>query len=274
MKHNSLADLFDRVSRWLVLTGAGVSTASGIGDYRDEHGQWKRAAPIMHQDFVSSLATRQRYWARSQLGFPQFAAALPNTAHHTLAALEQAGRVSGLITQNVDSLHQRAGHQSVVDLHGNLSRVVCLQCGQRTPRTELQHWLEAHNPDVQDDFYTHAPDGDADTERVDFSSVQVPVCTCGGVLKPDVVFYGDNVARAVVERCYQWVDEAQGLLVVGSSLMVYSGFRFVRRAAARGIPVLGLNRGVTRGDHLFSAKSEQDCAPGLAQLLPAARNLV
>lgn len=255
-----------RCTRLLVISGAGISTESGIGDYRDENRQWKRASPVMHQDFVDKLEARQRYWARSQRGYPQFAAAQPNRAHELLAAWETAGRVLGVITQNVDRLHQRAGQRNVIDLHGRLDRVVCLACGERTEREAVQTWLEAQNPDVQEDFYAPTADGDAELDRLDFSGVQVPRCSCGGTLKPDVVFFGDSVPRPVVDKAYAWVAEADGLLVVGSSLSVFSSFRFVRRAAELGIPLVAVNRGQTRADELFAAKLECGCSEGLAAL--------
>lgn len=254
-------------SQWVVITGAGVSTASGISDYRDRAGEWKRPQPVQHQAFMQHLAWRQRYWARSQLGYPEFMRAEPNAAHRTLATLEQRGLVSGVITQNVDGLHQRAGQQQVLDLHGRLDQVRCMACEQRIARDTVQAWLEQHNPWISQAHFTPAPDGDADIE-LDFGRVRVPHCPdCQGLLKPDVVFFGDTVPKADVEQGYRWIEQAQAVLVVGSSLMVYSSFRFVRRAHELGIPILAINQGKTRGDELFLHKAEVDCASGLAKLL-------
>lgn len=253
--------------RLVVITGAGCSTGSGIGDYRDEQGEWKRVQPVQHQEFMASHAWRQRYWARSQVGYPEFTRAQPNAAHRVLAQWEAQGRIHGLITQNVDRLHQRAGHQRVIDLHGRLDQVICMSCGDVVTRDALQVWLDEHNQRADPRAFTLAPDGDADVLRTDFSSVCVPACrVCGGVLKPDVVFFGDSVPKPVVEQAYRWVDEADAILVVGSSLMVYSSFRFIRRAVRAGIPVAAINRGKTRADDLLVMKVEADCATVLQEL--------
>lgn len=263
----TLATAMRASARTIVLTGAGCSTGSGIGDYRDRDGEWKRAAPVQHADFMRSMAWRQRYWARSQRGFPEFARARPNTAHRALAALEGAGLVAGVITQNVDGLHQQAGQRQVIDLHGNLHQVVCMACASRSARMDWQVWLEQCNSFVGEDHFDVAPDGDADLARDDFTDVQVPECrACGGVLKPDVVFYGDGVPAERVAQAFEWVDEADLLLIVGSSLMVYSGFRFARRAHARGIPVYALNQGRTRADDLLAGKLDGDCMDVLSRL--------
>lgn len=251
--------------RTVVLSGAGLSTASGIPDYRDPQGAWKRRPPVQHADFVRSPAVRRRYWARSLLGWPAFAAAEPNPGHRALARLEQAGRLGPVVTQNVDGLHQRAGSRRVLDLHGRLDTVVCLGCGQEAPRAALQRDLLRANPAFGDGARaTPAPDGDADVEGGDLSGFEVPGCAdCGGTLKPGVVFFGGAVPRERVEQAYAWVAEAEGLLVVGSSLMVFSGWRFVREAAERGVPVAILNLGVTRGDALATLRLAAPCAPVL-----------
>lgn len=244
----------------LVITGAGISTASGIGDYRDGAGQWKRQRPVSHQDFMAHHSWRQRYWGRSQLGYPSFLTAEPNCAHKALARLEQGGKVSGLVTQNVDRLHQRAGHRQVIDLHGRLDQVICMDCGEIESRNAIQVWLEAHNPQLQNQSFAPAPDGDADLE-VDFSQMAVPSCgKCSGLLKPHVVFFGDSVDRRIVDSISAQVEAADGMLVVGSSLMVFSSFRFVRHAHANGIPIAALNRGVTRADDLFALKVQANCS--------------
>lgn len=256
-------DDFERLQRFiltrnnmLVITGAGISTASGIGDYRNQAGQWKRPKPVTHQDFMGHFSWRQRYWARSQLGYPSFLQAAPNRAHRALARLECQGQLCGLVTQNVDRLHQQAGHQEVVDLHGRLDQVICMDCGVIVPRRDVQAWLEERNPHLQNQSFEPAPDGDADME-MDFSSVEVPHCSaCGGILKPHVVFYGDSVERSIVNVINSKVEDADGVLVVGSSLMVFSSYRFIRHAHASGVPVAALNQGVTRADDMFTLKVE------------------
>ena len=251
----------------LVITGAGISTVSGIGDYRDQAGNWKRPQPVTHQDFLASRAWRQRYWARSQLGYPSFLSAQPNSAHDALVRMEQADQLCGLVTQNVDRLHQQAGHQNVVDLHGRLDQVICIDCRTLVGRDVVQEWLEAQNPQLQSQAFSPAPDGDADV-LTDFSAIEVPSCDhCGGILKPHVVFFGDSVDRYVVDHVRCQVDSADGVLVVGSSLMVFSSFRFVRQAHARGLPIAALNQGVTRADELFTLKVNES-STALDALIP------
>jgi len=261
-----LAVLEDR--RLAVITGAGCSTASGIGDYRDADGAWKRNPPIQMQDFLTRESARRRYWARSMRGWPMMARAEPNDAHRGLAALERAGLVEGLITQNVDGLQQQAGQRGVLELHGALAEVVCLDCGHRTARQELQARLEEANPFVLDVPAAAAPDGDADlADSLDLDDFQVPECTvCGGVLKPDVVFYGDSVPKPRVRAACATVENADALLVVGSSLMVFSSFRFCRLARERGMPIVAVNQGRTRADDWLTVKVEADCAAVLPQL--------
>lgn len=261
----SLADFIAAHRRLLLVTGAGISTGSGIPDYRDREGAWKRPPPMSFQAFTGSGAARRRYWARSLLGWPRFAQARPNAAHLALAALQAQGRVQALVTQNVDGLHQAAGSTGVIDLHGRLDRIVCLGCGQRSARTDFQHALVAANPDWVELPAGIAPDGDADLDEVDFSGFVVPGCPhCGGMLKPDVVFFGEAVPRARVEAVQAHLDAADAVLVVGSSLMVWSGFRFVRAAAHAGKPIALLNRGLTRADGLATLKCEVDIATALA----------
>jgi NAD-dependent SIR2 family protein deacetylase len=228
--------------------------------------------PVQMQDFVRDAATRRRYWARSLLGWPQIARARANAAHRALADLEAASAISGLITQNVDGLHQQAGHRAVIELHGRLAEVVCLICGLRVPRAALQQQLLADNGWLAGEVAPAAPDGDADlADAVELGRFRVPACgACGGMLKPDVVFYGDSVPRERVADAYALVDQAEALLVVGSSLMVYSSFRFCRRAHERGIPIVAVNQGVTRADAMLALKIEQDCTsvlPALAETL-------
>lgn len=251
----------------VVVTGAGVSTASGIPDYRDHKGDWKHSQPMQYKDFVASENARQRYWARSALGRERFKNAEPNLAHAALARLEALGKILMLITQNVDGLHQRAGSQNVIDLHGRLDHVVCLDCGIQTERDEVQQYLLEKNLFLGDLASIALPDGDSQLEQVDFSRVKIPPCKrCGGVLKPDVVFYGENVPVDRVKTCYDAIDCADALLVVGSSLMVFSGFRFAHYAHEKGLPIAAVNIGITRADELLTLKVEEDCGIVLAEL--------
>ena len=251
---SELWEFIQRHPRLAVLTGAGVSTSSGIPDYRDEHGEWKRTRPVEFRPFMTKPEVRQRYWARSTLGWPIVAQAQPNAAHRALAQLESSGFIEVLITQNVDGLHTLAGSRNVIDLHGRLDLVRCMQCDCTLPRAELQQLLLADNPTWQEAQARVAPDGDVDIER-DFSQFVVPDCPkCGGFLKPDVVFFGETVPRDRVTRAFEGVAKADALLVVGSSLMVYSGFRFAEAAAAAGKPIAAVNLGRTRADHLFTLK--------------------
>jgi len=266
----ALLQLLAHRPRWTVLTGAGLSTGSGIPDYRDAQGAWKRPAPVTFQDFMASAATRQRYWARSLIGWPVFRQARPNAAHHALAQLELQGRIAQVITQNVDGLHQQAGSRGVVDLHGRLDQVLCMGCGQRLARADLQAMLLAANPRWQHLEAAAAPDGDADLSGIDFSGFAVPPCPrCGGILKPDVVFYGENVPRPRVQAAMQTLAQSDALLVVGSSLMVYSGLRFVHAAKARQLPVAAVNLGVTRADAELDVKLQAPCGEALMQLAGA-----
>jgi len=251
--------------RILVLTGAGISTASGIPDYRGPDGAWKRRAPITFQAFMRDPAMRARYWARSFVGWPLMARAQPNAAHRALLTLAAHGRLAGLVTQNVDGLHTRAGQHDVIDLHGRIDRVVCLDCGARDTRAALQQRLADDNPGWAGLSAAVAPDGDADLERFDFDQFRAPACSaCGGLLKPDVVFFGENVPRERVAAAFAALESADAMLVVGSSLMVYSGYRFARLAHERGLPLALLTRGVTRADAIAGLKLDADCADTLA----------
>lgn len=251
----------------VVITGAGLSTSSGIPAYRDREGNWKGAQPIRHKDFLLMESARQRYWARSFHGWPRVAEAAPGRGHRVLAGLEGAGRIDLVITQNVDGLHQKAGSAAVLELHGGLAAVVCLACGIRHPRALVQEWLGAANPDLAGQSTPAAPDGDAGVAAELYAGFRVPACpACGGMLKPDVVFFGDSVPGERVASAMTAIKASAGLLVVGSSLMVYSGFRFVEFARREGKPVMAVNLGATRADHLFDAKVEQDCNTFLAGL--------
>lgn len=238
----------------VILSGAGLSTESGIPDYRGPTGLARRAEPMTYQTFTGGAAARRRYWARSHLGWRHIAGAIPNAGHHAVAELQHRGLLAGIITQNVDGLHQAAGAQRVIELHGSLYRVVCLGCGQRTSRAALDERLRSANPGWAAAAATQlSPDGDAvlpDEEAARFRTVDCQ--NCGGLLKPDVVFFGENVPRARVEECYALTGRARALLVLGSSLTVMSGYRFVRHAARLAIPVGIVNHGPTRGDALAS----------------------
>ena len=266
-EYASLQEFIDRHQRLFILTGAGCSTRSGIPDYRDADGQWKRAQPVTYQAFMGEEKTRRRYWARSLVGWRLIRRAEPNDAHRALAKLEAMGRSELLLTQNVDRLHQAAGSARVIDLHGRIDLVRCMDCGRRSPRVELQDELGRLNPDWLDLDATEAPDGDADLEGADFSSFVIPPCRCGGVLKPDVVFFGENVPRDRVDAAFGHLDKSDAMLIVGSSLMVYSGFRFAERAASLGKPVAAVNLGRTRADALLAFKAEEPCESALAFLL-------
>jgi NAD-dependent SIR2 family protein deacetylase len=260
-----LRDWMRGVRRIFVLTGAGCSTSSGIPDYRNADGAWKRKPPVTYQAFVDDSATYRRYWARSFVGWPRFLAARPNAAHHALAALEASGTLSILVTQNVDGLHQRAGSAAVVDLHGRLDDVVCLVCGQRSPRSDLQFLLAGANAGWRATHAGLAPDGDADIGDDVAAGFQPPSCSvCAGLLKPDVVFFGENVPRLRYQTAVAALQASDAMLVVGSSLMVYSGYRFVRMAHAAELPIAIVNRGHTRADPLATLKLDADCATTLA----------
>ncbi|MFD4030714.1 NAD-dependent protein deacetylase [Streptomyces sp. NPDC058637] len=233
----------------LVLSGAGISTESGIPDYRSEDGSLGRHTPMTYQDFIAGAQARRRYWARSHLGRRTFGRARSNAGHRAVAAFGRQGLLSGVITQNVDGLHQAAGSQGVVELHGSLDRVVCLSCGAFSARGELARRLEEANPGFAPVPSAVNPDGDADLTDEQVGDFRVMPCTvCGGILKPDVVFFGESVPPQRVEHCRELVRGAASLLVLGSSLTVMSGLRFVRQAAQDGKPVLIVNLAPTRGD--------------------------
>ena len=263
----ALHHLVAAAPRLVVLTGAGCSTECGIPDYRDADGEWKRKQPVQYREFVDDEYARQRYWGRSMIGWLPFSRARPGRTHELLAQLEARGRVHLLVTQNVDGLHQRAGSQRVIDLHGSLAEVHCLICGAGISRAEMQVRLEAVNP-----HWTHAqaaiaPDGDVDLEGANFHDLEVPGCAvCGGVLKPNVVFHGESVPRPRVQHCFGRLAESDALLVVGSSLMLFSGYRFVRAAVQAGQPVALINLGRTRADQEADVKISAPCAEVLEAL--------
>jgi NAD-dependent SIR2 family protein deacetylase len=263
-----LCGFVQQYPRLFVLSGAGISTDSGIPGYRDADGRWRRTPPVLLQDFLRSASVRQRYWARSMVGWPTVASARPNIAHDALARLETAGRLQQLVTQNVDGLHQRAGSSEVIELHGNLDRVVCLDCGALHSRVSIQRMLESLNPEFQAAIAPTAADGDADIERRDLDLFRVPQCSrCAGVLKPNVVFFGEGVPRDRVDGALRSLEQADAMLVVGSSLMVYSGFRFCEWADTMGKSIAAINLGRTLADHLLALKIERPCAEALDSLL-------
>ena len=268
MPQSALQEFIDQHRRLFVLTGAGCSVNSGIPDYRDADGAWKRSPPVTFQAFMAQEATRRRYWARSLIGWRRIGRARPNDAHRALARLEAIGKSEILLTQNVDGLHQAAGSANVIDLHGRIDQVRCMGCHAVSPRKALQERLERMYPDWLALEAVVAPDGDADLDGVDFSTFAVPACPhCGGVLKPDVVFFGENVPRPRVEAAMRHLDESEAMLVVGSSLMVYSGFRFVEAAVRAGKPIAAVNLGRTRADALLTLKVEARCEAALGFLL-------
>jgi NAD-dependent SIR2 family protein deacetylase len=223
-----------------VLTGAGCSTASGIPDYRDRDGRWKHSQPVLFQDFMKKPAVRRRYWARSMAGWPAFSRARPNAVHRALASLEEAGFIHQLVTQNVDGLHRQAGSRQVTDLHGRLDSVICMDCGQSSRRSDFQQRLHTLNSHIPQAVSRPAPDG--------------------------VVFFGEAVPKERVNRSMEKLKESRGMLVIGSSLMVFSGYRYCRAAAERKIPIAAVNLGKTRADPLIQLKLHADCAEVLQTL--------
>jgi NAD-dependent SIR2 family protein deacetylase len=272
----SLEPLADLVAEGgvLVLSGAGLSTDSGIPDYRGATGSLRRHTPMTYQTFTRDPRGRHRYWARSFVGWRQIRGARPNAGHRAVAELQRAGLVSGVITQNVDGLHQAAGARDVVELHGGLDRTICLACGHVANRAALDERLRASNPDFGPRTDEINPDGDAELpDEVLDGFVMVDCLACGsGPLKPDVVFFGETVPRDRVDGCFRLVDDAGCLLVLGSSLTVMSGYRFVLHAAKQGIPVAIVNVGPTRGDAKADVRVDAplgDVLPDLARSLAA-----
>lgn len=251
-----------------MLTGAGCSTESGIPDYRGPETARRARNPVQYREFVAHPAARQRYWSRSLVGWPAIARARPNPAHHALAKLERSGHIIGLVTQNVDDLHRAAGSARLLELHGSLSRVRCLSCRQEEDRAAFQARLVEANPHAVAVAAELAPDGDAERPDELTRRFVVPGClTCDGILKPDVVFFGENVPRPLVEEAYRWVEESAALLVVGSSLEVFSGYRFVRRAKELGRRVVIVNLGPSRGDALADLRLESKAGEVLPRVL-------
>jgi NAD-dependent SIR2 family protein deacetylase len=244
---------------WTALTGAGVSAASGIPTYRDHDGRWLGSEPIQHQEFLTDEAKRRRYWARSALGWPRVALATPNKTHNALTQLQRADLLSGVITQNVDRLHQRAGTDNVIDLHGRLDQVRCLECNTLFARSDIQDWLEQNNPLPDVNAVVVRPDGDADLPATYIESFAVPDCiACKGTLMPTVVFFGGSVPSVTTQACFDLIDATSGLIVIGTSLSVFSGLRFCRYATQHKKRVIILNQGPTRADALCDQKYESE----------------
>jgi len=255
----------------VVLSGAGISVGSGIPTYRDKAGNWKRSNPIQHQDFMSRKSARQRYWLRSYSGWPAVASAVPSPSHHAIAELERRKIVKMVVTQNVDRLHQHAGSRNVIDLHGRLDEVICMCCQKVIPRHDLQLKLTLLNPSFSQQGEI-APDGDAEVAEDSVPFVAVPPCeNCGGILKPNVVFFGDNVNKSIVQRVYDGIDDSDGMLIVGTSLKVFSGYRFCRYAARQHKPIASINPGLSRGDELIQTivRSDSDDV-----LTPVLKNII
>lgn len=264
----SFGEFLSRTDSLAVLSGAGVSTASGIPDYRDREGGWKHAQPIQYGDFVRSDDARKRYWSRSYVGWQRFSAARPNAAHHALARLESTGKVDTLITQNVDGLHSEAGSRRVIDLHGRLSEVICLTCSRLRPRSEYQQELKEANSDWHAEVFRYKPDGDAELAANSHEDFNVSGCAgCGGIVKPDVVMFGEAVPKDRVRDASTAIERTSALLVIGSSLMVFSGFRFARQAREQRKPIAIVNQGRTRADEIATLKVDADCATALRAAL-------
>ena len=264
-QNSQLADFLAENGSVAVVSGAGVSTSSGIPDYRDRNGEWKHAQPIQFQDFVKDVVFRKRYWARSYVGWQRFSGARPNAAHFALAGLEATGKVDTLITQNVDRLHSAAGSRRVIDLHGDLSKVRCLACNTTRTRHDYQQTLEGANPDWHAEVFRYKPDGDAELADNSHKEFCVPGCAaCDGIVKPDVVMFGETVPKERVRNASGAIDRANALLVVGSSLMLFSGFRFARQALAQKKPIAIINNGRTRADDIAELKVEADCGDTLS----------
>ena len=263
---DTLQAFVDEHPRLVILTGAGISLAAGIPTYRDSNGVWRHSEPVQHNEFLNDHRRRQRYWLRSMNGWPAVRDSLPTAAHSALAALEQRGSIELTITQNVDRLHQRAGAKNVTDLHGRLDRVICLDCGVEHTRDEVQEQMNLHNTATPEVTSTR-PDGDAELDSALEQAFTVPHCRqCKGILKPDVVFFGGTVPKARVQTCMEAIERADALLTVGSSLQVYSGFRFCRKAVELGKPLAIINPGKTRADDIANLKIHADCQELLSSL--------
>lgn len=266
----ALEDFLISRPKMLVLTGAGISTESGIPDYRSEGvGLYARSnsRPVQHIDFLRSPAVRKRYWARNFIGWPRFSQIQPNATHHALARFESEGRIQGIVTQNVDRLHTKAGSKNVIEIHGSGYTVKCLLCDYRVPRHDFQETLKSMNTHMSDTTQMMRPDGDVDIPQEEIDGFRIPNCPdCGGNLKPEIVFFGDNVPRDRIEKIREMVSNSDGLLVLGSSLLVFSGYRLVLQTNELELPVVIVNIGPTRGDHLATIKMSAKCGDVIPKL--------
>ena len=264
-----VGQLEDKRAIW-VLSGAGISAPSGIPTYRDRQGQWKAANPIQHQQFIQEESYRQRYWARSMVGFAMTHLARPNAAHRAVTALQQANLITQIVTQNVDRLHSAANADNVIDLHGRLDQVTCLDCSAVSMRADFQPRLVTLNPDLSNYAARLLPDGDADVDDYYMSRIKIPACeNCGGTIMPNVVFFGGTVPKPRVEAAFSSLDKADCLLVIGSSLKVYSGFRFPRWAYQHQVPVYAINQGEMRGAEMFDVILDASCEAALPEIANA-----
>ena len=260
----ALVDKLLTTRKWLVLTGAGVSASSGVPTYRDKNGVWQRKPPVTHQQFMQDYQSRQRFWSRNMVGWRFMSQAQPNHAHRALVALEHSNALTHIVTQNVDGLHQRAGSRRVLDLHGRVDSVSCMSCSTVFTRNSIQKWLDQKNPHFINISGHIGPDGDADIDDLDYSNLNIPDCEhCGGILKPDAVFFGASIPKARLTEAEGHMQRAAGLLVIGSSLTVFSGYRFCLWAQQQGKPIVILNEGSTRADQLATIKYSGPCAPVL-----------
>ena len=262
-----VAQFFSKHAHVVILTGAGLSTHSGIPAYRDEGGAWLRRTPIFYQDFIHCPIARRRYWARSYFGWDHVAKAKPNQGHQALARLESAGYIKTVITQNVDGLHERAGSQSLIEVHGQLGRVKCLDCGAQYQRDTIQAHLKKLNTRWTADVLNHNPDGDVDLDEAAYPDFKVADCMhCSGRLKPEVVFFGESVPKQTTKAVDDAIKACDGLLIIGSSLIVMSGYRIVKQVHGMGKPVIAINRGITRADDLLNFKVDNDCIQTIADV--------
>lgn len=267
---HTVEDLIDQLKNknkiW-ILSGAGISAPSGIPTYRDHKGNWQAGNPVQHQDFINKESSRQRYWARSMVGFMMTHRAIPNAAHHAVTQLQESGRLSQIVTQNVDRLHSSANAKNVIDLHGRLDQITCLGCKQTSKREDYQPRLLERNPDLKNYAATLLPDGDASVDDYDMSQVEIPPCeNCGGISMPDVVFFGGVVPKDKVKTAFETLDQSDCMLVIGSSLSIFSGFRFARHANQNGIPLFAVNQGAMRGEGLFDLIVPESCEDVLVTL--------
>ena len=246
---------------WFVLTGSGVSVDSGIPTYRNNDGKWMRSKPVEISDFLDSCEARKRFWLRNMLGWKFMSKAIPNSNHQYLSTLQKKGQLNCIVTQNVDGLHQKAGSSNVVDLHGRIDTVTCVTCGLKFSREYIQNLLIEKNPKFAEITGKILPDGDAKIDNVNYQSFNVLDCpNCGGILKPDTVFFGESVPKKIVERTFKLLDTSPGILVIGSSLATYSGYKYCRYAKENNKRVLIINKGPTRADDIADIKVSEDCA--------------